>query len=131
MFVRAEGGFDYVRAGDGMMRIRAVLRKADRSLTRLGVWITTGVGSMWCALLFVVIAVLATPGVFPAVTAIAVWVAQVLLQLVLLSVIMVGQNVQSARSEQLIRETHDAVMAELADVRALMAAAGVKEPDRD
>jgi hypothetical protein len=84
---------------------------------------------MWCALLFVVIAIVGTPGVFPApVTAIAVWTAQVLLQLVLLSVIMVGQNVQSVRQEQLIRETHDAVLEELRDLRALLAAANITEP---
>lgn len=107
-----------------------VIRRADAALTRLGVWITRGVGSMYCALMFVIIAIVATPGVFPApVTAIAVWTAQVLLQLVLLSVIMVGQNVQSVRSEQLIQETHDAVMTELADVRALLAKAGLNEGD--
>lgn len=110
------------------MTARTIIRRADTALTALGVWITQGVGSMWCALGFVIIAILATPGVFPAVTAIAVWTAQVLLQLVLLSVIMVGQNVQSAASARLVQETHDAVMAELADVRALLAAEHVEEP---
>lgn len=100
-----------------------MIRTLNSALTKLGVWITAGVGSMWCAFAFTLIAVIATPGVFPApVTAIAVWVAQVLLQLVLLSVIMVGQNVQAARTEQIIRETHDEVTEALTDIRVLVAA---------
>ncbi len=42
------------------------------------------------------------------------WIAQTFLQLVLLSVIMVGQDVQSQSTEARDLETHDAVMAELA-----------------
>lgn len=122
-----------------MVQARAALRLADGLLTRLGVWITAGVGSMWCALVFVLIAVIATPGVFPApVTAIAVWTAQVLLQLVLLSVIMVGQNVQSTRQEQLVRETHDKTLAQavethrlVSEMHALLAAEHVDDPQED
>lgn len=98
------------------------MRRINAALTRFGVLVTAGVGSMWCALLFVGIAILATPGVFPPITAIAVWVAQVLLQLVLLSVIMVGQNVQAARTEQIINDTHDEVTEALTDIRELVAA---------
>jgi hypothetical protein len=55
----------------------------------------------------------------------------VLLQLVLLSVIMVGQNVQSKRQEQLVRETHELVRAEHAELRALLAASHVIDPAVD
>jgi hypothetical protein len=40
------------------------------------------------------------------------WVAQTFLQLVLLSIIMVGQNVSSAAVEQKINETHTASLGE-------------------
>ena len=40
------------------------------------------------------------------------WVAQTFLQLVLLSIIMVGQKVQSVSVEQKIDETHTASLAE-------------------
>jgi len=40
------------------------------------------------------------------------WVAQTFLQLVLLSIIMVGQEVQSTSVEKMIRETHEASLGE-------------------
>jgi hypothetical protein len=40
------------------------------------------------------------------------WVAQTFLQLVLLSIIMVGQQVSSASVEEIIRETHEASIGE-------------------
>jgi hypothetical protein len=84
--------------------------------------ITGAVGTMYCALIFAGIAVVATPGLMPApVTAVATWTAQAFLQLVLLSVIMVGQRLQSESTERLIRETHDAVLEELADIRSIAA----------
>ncbi|GGH93781.1 hypothetical protein ACFFGR_09225 [Arthrobacter liuii] len=88
-------------------------------LDAVAVRITSAVGTMWCAIVFAGIAVVATPGLFdPTVTAIAQWTAQAFLQLVLLSVIMVGQRLTGARTEALIQETHDAVLEELAIVRA-------------
>jgi hypothetical protein len=38
---------------------------------------------------------------------------------VLLPIIIVGQNIQGAKTEARDLETHDAVMAELAEVRAI------------
>ena len=40
------------------------------------------------------------------------WIAQTFLQLVLLSVIMVGQDLQSRSTAQMITETHQATLAE-------------------
>jgi hypothetical protein len=40
------------------------------------------------------------------------WIAQTFLQLVLLSIIMVGQDVQSKSVEQKINETHEASLGE-------------------
>jgi len=89
-------------------------------LDAAAVRITSAVGTMYCAVVFAGIAVLATPGLFPqSLTSVAQWVAQAFLQLVLLSVIMVGQRLDGARTEALIRETHDTVIEELAAIRAL------------
>jgi len=88
------------------------------ALLTVGVFITRIVGTMWCALAFLGIAIIATPGMFPPLTAAAQWFAQDVLQLVLLSIIMVGQDLQSRRSETLLQETHDTVMTELAEIRA-------------
>lgn len=67
---------------------------------RLALSITRAVGSMWCAYLFAIIAAISLPDAIrsgrPAIIS---WVAQTFLQLVLLSIIMVGQNVSSRHSE--------------------------------
>lgn len=66
--------------------------------------VTDGVGTMWCAYLFAALAIYGAPGEIKAV-GFATWFAQSFLQLVLLSVIMVGQNVQSVK----VRNIHDKV----------------------
>lgn len=83
-------------------------------LNRVGVKITNIVGTMWCALVFAGIALVSLPSALSSRSLIVIvaWVAQTFLQLVLLSIIMVGQAVQAASLEQTIRETHDASLAE-------------------
>ena len=69
---------------------------------------------MWCAYLFAAIALISLPKALKSGDSIVIvsWVAQTFLQLVLLSIIMVGQKVQSASVEQKIDETHTASLAE-------------------
>jgi hypothetical protein len=83
-------------------------------LNRVGVKITNAVGTMWCALVFAGIALVSLPSALSSRSLIVIvaWVAQTFLQLVLLSIIMVGQAVQAASLEQTIKETHDASLAE-------------------
>src|SRR5271168_1702513 len=67
---------------------------------KFAVLITRLVGTMWCAYLFAGIALLGLgPALKPGGEGIIAWIAQTFLQLVLLSVIMVGQNVQSLASD--------------------------------
>lgn len=90
----------------------AVIHKQERDAggfnTRLAVWLTMRVGSMWAAYLFVMIAcigLLAILGVLtPIVALLVAWVSQTCIQLVLLPVIMVGQNVLDRRAELLAEE---------------------------
>lgn len=98
--------------------MRPFLRRVDAALKRAGDAITSWVGTMWCAILF---AGIALTGLHDAIRAgqFVPWLAQSFLQLVLLSVIMVGQSNQSDRQEALLQETHDTVMTELAEIRAL------------
>lgn len=67
----------------------------------LGVRITDGVGTMWCAYAFALLALIGLP---PALKTggegIIAWIAQTFLQLVLLSIIIVGQNIAAASSDQ-------------------------------
>jgi hypothetical protein len=76
--------------------------------------ITAFVSTMWCAYIFAVIALISLPAAIRTgdVVIIVAWIAQTFLQLVLLSIIMVGQQVSSASVEQIIRETHEASIGE-------------------
>ncbi len=66
----------------------------------LAVKITKTVGSMWCAYLFAAIALWGLPGALrPGGEGLVSWVAQTFLQLVLLSIIIVGQDVQTRASD--------------------------------
>ena len=69
---------------------------------------------MWCAYIFAALALISLPAAIKTgdVVVIVAWIAQTFLQLVLLSIIMVGQNVSSASVEQKINETHEASLGE-------------------
>ena len=61
---------------------------------------------MWCAYIFAVIALISLPAALAAgVAATISWIAQTFLQLVLLSVIMVGQKVAAAASDKQASQT--------------------------
>jgi uncharacterized membrane protein len=70
------------------------------ALDRIALVITSAVGSMYCAMVFAVLALVALPSALEGgPLTIVQWVSQTFLQLVLLSVIMVGQNLQGRHSE--------------------------------
>lgn len=74
---------------------------------RLALLITGAVGTMWCAYLFAVLAFISLPVAIQGGTATLIsWIAQTFLQLVLLSVIMVGQKVAAAASDKQAEETY-------------------------
>ena len=83
--------------------------------------ITSGVATMWCAYLFAGIALISLPKALQSGDSIVIvsWVAQTFLQLVLLSIIMVGQKVGSSSVEQKIDETHTAALLELQELRTM------------
>jgi hypothetical protein len=80
--------------------IREAMGEVDGFNAKFAVLITRLVGTMWCAYLFAVIALIGLgPALKPGGEGIIAWIAQTFLQLVLLSVIMVGQNVQSLAAD--------------------------------
>jgi hypothetical protein len=88
--------------------LRAEVTRADGLNAKIAVFLTNIVGSMWCAYLFAVIALIGLPPALkPGGEGIIAWIAQTFLQLVLLSVIMVGQNVQSVASDLRSQHTYD------------------------
>jgi len=73
----------------------------------LAVKITNIVGTMWCAYAFAVLALISLPQAIHSGTSTLIgWIAQTFLQLVLLSIIMVGQKVAAATSDQQLKQTY-------------------------
>ena len=102
---------------DNSTHPRLTHRKAEGVATRkaehsgfngwLAITITNAVGTMWCAYAFTALALISLPtaiasGTGPLVS----WVAQTFLQLVLLSIIMVGQKVSAAASDKQAFQTY-------------------------
>lgn len=86
---------------------------------------------MWTAIAFAFLALISLPGAIASgnIVVIVAWIAQTFLQLVLLPIIMVGQNVQSRLTERRDNETHEAVMAahrETQEILRELHARGVK-----
>ena len=95
----------------------------DRANTWLAVKITSGVGTMWCAYLFAALALVSLPAAIQTgqLIVIIAWIAQTFLQLVLLSIIIVGQNIQSEASDKRAEETYrdaEAVLHEAQQIQA-------------
>lgn len=81
--------------------------------TRLAILITQGVGSMWCAYAFALLALISLPAAIESHSPIVIvaWIAQTFLQLVLLPIIIVGQNVQAEASDQRAAHDHETLTA--------------------
>ena len=81
--------------------------------TRLAVGITKIVGSMWCAYVFALLALVSLPAAIHSHDRIIIvaWIAQTFLQLVLLPIIIVGQNVQAAASDARAESDHATLIA--------------------
>lgn len=69
---------------------------------RLAVAITRGVGTMWCAYAFTALAAVSLPASIATGDPVVIvgWIAQTFLQLVLLSVILLGGNIASASADE-------------------------------
>jgi hypothetical protein len=84
------------------------VKRADGINAKIAVFLTNIVGSMWCAYAFALVALVGLrPALKPGGEGLIAWIAQTFLQLVLLSVIMVGQNVQSEASDARSEHTYD------------------------
>ncbi len=94
---------------------------AARFNSWLAIKITTAVGTMWCAYIFAALALIGLPAALkPGGEGIIAWIAQTFLQLVLLSIIIVGQNILSAASDKRAEATYndaDAVLHEAVEIQ--------------
>ena len=81
--------------------------------TWVAVKVTKSVGSMWCAYVFALIALISLPSALSSGNSIIIvgWIAQTFLQLVLLPIIIVGQNVQAAASDARAESDHETLLS--------------------
>ena len=88
---------------------------------KIGLAITKSVGTMWAAYAFVGLSLISLPAVIASgeVLIIVAWIAQTFLQLVLLPVIIVGQNIQAAAAEQRAIATYEDATALLHEVKQI------------
>ena len=89
--------------------------------------VTTGVGTMWCAYAFAALAIVSLPAAIKSGSPVILvsWISQTFLQLVLLSVIIVGQNVLAAAADKRAEATYydaDAVLHEAVKIQEHLAA---------
>jgi hypothetical protein len=94
---------------------------------RIGLAITTLVGTMVCGYVFAIIALLSLPSAITShsLTIIIAWISSNFLQLVLLPVIIVGQNLQAKASDQRAVNTYEdaeAVLHEAIQIQQHLAA---------
>ena len=90
---------------------------------RIGLKITVVVGTMWCAYLFTVLALVSAPSAFGTGNKLIIvaWIAQTFLQLVLLPIIIVGQNVQAAAADARSQATYEDAVAVLEEAKQIQA----------
>ena len=90
---------------------------------KIALVLTTVVGTMWCAYVFAALALVALPSALKdgSVLALIQWISQTFIQLVMLSVIMVGQNILGRASDKRAEMTYkdaDATFHEAEQIQA-------------
>ena len=89
--------------------------------------ITAVVGTMWCAYAFTLISLVSLPDAIKSGSLITIigWIAQTFIQLVLLPIIIVGQNIQGKASDKRSEQTYkdaEAILSECVQLQAHLAA---------
>jgi hypothetical protein len=81
----------------------------SRLNARFGLFVTLAVGTMWCAYVFTLLALVSLPAALKTHNKIIIvaWIAQTFLQLILLPIIIVGQNVQAAAADRRGEDTYE------------------------
>lgn len=90
---------------------------------RVGLKITVIVGTMWAAYLFTLLALVSAPSAFKShdLIVMVAWIAQTLLQLVLLPIIIVGQNIQAKGADERAEATYKDATAILQEAKCIQA----------
>lgn len=102
---------------------------------RAGLLITNVVGTMWAAYAFTALALISLPAAIASGSTLVIisWIAQTFLQLVLLPIILVGQNIQSRASDRRAEETFkdsEAILHECVQIQQHLAAQDAAQQDQ-
>jgi len=95
------------------VKVHDMMPRGDNPISRFNAWlavkVTKVVGTVWCAYAFAVLALVSLPAAIASHNLIILvsWVSQTFLQLVLLSIIIVGQNVLAAASDKRAEATYE------------------------
>jgi hypothetical protein len=94
---------------------------------KLGLFLTTIVGTMWAAYLFSILAFVSFPSAIRSGNSIVIvaWIAQTFLQLILLPIIIVGQNILGKAADKRAEQTYkdaEAILHECLQIQAHLAA---------
>ena len=95
------------------VRVADLMRQGGNPIRRFNTWlavkVTNGVGTMWCAYAFAALALVSLPAAILSGNPVILvsWISQTFLQLVLLSIIIVGQNVLAAASDKRAEATYE------------------------
>jgi len=95
------------------VKVADLMPRGDNPITRFNRWlavkVTNGVGTMWCAYAFAALALVSLPAAIMSRNPVLIvsWISQTFLQLVLLSIIIVGQNVLAAASDKRAEATFE------------------------
>lgn len=92
---------------------------------RLGLGITIVVGTMWAAYAFALIALISLKDNLASTQTFILWLSSSFLQLVLLPIIIVGQNIQAKASDKRAEDTYkdaDAILHEAMEIQKHLAA---------
>jgi hypothetical protein len=95
---------------------------------RIALALTTAVGTMWCAYAFAILALVVFPqAIAGGLLALVQWVSQTFIQLVMLSVIMVGQNVLGRAADKRAAMTYDDADAAFHETEQIQAHLGAQD----
>jgi hypothetical protein len=95
------------------VKVADLMPRGGNPITRFNRWlavkVTNGVGTMWCAYAFAALALVSLPAAILSGNPVVLvsWISQTFLQLVLLSIIIVGQNVLAAASDKRAEATYE------------------------
>jgi hypothetical protein len=102
-----------LRKKERPVKVADLMHGGNNPITRFNTWlavkVTSGVGTMWCAYAFAALALVSLPAAIMSGNAVVLvsWISQTFLQLVLLSIIIVGQNVLATASDKRAEATYE------------------------